>query len=437
MIVLVTICSYASAWLFFAEGTQLCTTLNNVTYIVPSGGLNCTSIIHGDYCVNITGGTFANDYCSNATEPTNVTLGSAQVDIYIYDEQTQKLIMDRNIFISLHDEQSSYASNYTTTTGTLNLYNQTASKYQITYNAYGYQTRAYYVSLSTNTNQRIDLYLLNNSDTVSQRVILSVYDQDSMLASNITISLLKNFIYGTTSQFKTVSMSKSNFEGQAILYVEMYDVWYQLLFQDNTGKVVKITSPSPFMTTTPEESINLLADTYESWRAIDSIIGNVSFLNSTGTIYARFIFIDTSGLTKTGCLNVQRMAADGIYNLCNNCTNASTATLTCVINHKLPGEFKAVGLIDTNTTNSWYALDTNFYKVFNIATYGQEGVFFSAITIGTLTLIGIGSVVGSLWLLILGLIGMVVSGFITGFNLSYIYWVGMLAMIIIFMIKRD
>ena len=93
-------------------------------------------------------------------------------------------------------------------------------------------------------------------------------------------------------------------------------------------------------------------------------------------------------------------------------------------------------MIDTNTNYSYYSLLTEYFAVLDTVTFGQEGIFFAAIMIGTISLMGIGTLVGSFLFMILGIVGSIVIGIMSGFNLGMVYWILMLMIIILFMIKK-
>lgn len=67
------------------SGVRFIPTLSNATYVTPTDGITCDNIIIGKYCVNITGGTYAGDYCEIPTEATNYTLCDENDDCGIGD----------------------------------------------------------------------------------------------------------------------------------------------------------------------------------------------------------------------------------------------------------------------------------------------------------------------------------------------------------------
>ena len=330
-------------------------------------------------------------------------------------------------------ENYNYSLTATTSDGTLNVNLTFSDWYRIDYDADGYHPRSYYLDLTESLQTVIDLYLLNESTDVSSRVVHHVFDESGNDAANVTISLQRN--YG--ANYITVAMARTNFEGEAIFYVELYDVYYKLIYQDENHVIVDITDPSPFMVIETSDKINLEEDAYLSWKQYDEAYYNLSFVNVTGTTYFRFIWIDTTGIVRRGCLNVQQITTGGIFNVCENCTNASSATMTCLVDPNITGSYKAVALIDSTTDNTYFIISTIWYQAAwsKGAALAQEGVWFATMIIGTMGLLGIATVTGSMIFLMVGTIIAAIIGFTQGFTIGIIMSFVILGFIIIFMIR--
>jgi len=352
--------------------------------------------------------------------------------ITFYDEQTDSILNVTNGELLVIGEDVS--QNITITNQTSVNISLTGGEYELRYTGDGYHRRIYYLTLAGGDVPSINLYLLNESTSISTQIIHTVFDQDGDRAANITVKLQRNYVNDNVSVFKTVSMRRTNFQGEALFYVQLYDFFYKFIYETNAGDIIEISDPAPILTTTPIEQVNLLGDPYLSLREYDSVSYNLSYVNDSGTEYFKFFYSDTTNLVREGCLNVQRITTKGYFDVCYTCVESTSATISCLINTSLDGQFKAVGLIDTDTENSFYALDTVFYDDLSVISYGQEGVFWSTIMIGSLVLMGLGSFTANLLFLILGLVVMVISGFVVGFNIGFIYWIILLAFIVLFMI---
>ena len=231
-------------------------------------------------------------------------------------------------------------------------------------------------------------------------------------------------------------MRRTNFEGQAAFYVELYDVSYKVQYEDLDDNILKITSPSPFYVTNPTDKINTEEDTFLSWSIYDNVINNLSFVNQTGIIYARLVYSDTTNVVREVCLKVDRVSTKGLFPICNNCTSSTAGTLTCVIDTTLDGEYKAVALLDTDTEGSWYTIAVDFYKKHVDYDMGQDGILYGLLIVGTFALMAISTIVGSILLMVVAVIFVGILGLVQGFNLGIIFYLVMTAFVIIFMIRK-
>lgn len=406
---------------YYVNGTNRTITVNaSKTYYI-NGSKN-------NYVINPT------DYYSSYDNQTLILNGtSSGATLYFYDESTLNLINDRSVSIDIIPINTNTSLQTNTNTGVKIITNLANGSYEIRYNAPDYYPRSYFVDLDIDTLPTVNLYLLKQN--VSDRVIYTLYDQDGNDADNITIKLLR--YYAGSNTYITVSMAKTNYEGQVPLYVELYDIYYKMIYEGQDGTIHKITDVSPFLSTTSNDLVNLELNSLYSWALYDNAVYNLSFINQSGQIYARFIYSSNDNVVRTGCLKVQRYTTRDIYNVCNNCTNSSSAILTCSINTSLDGSYKAVALIDTPTAGSWYTVLAEYYNIITDKDTGQQGIFIATMTIITFTFMGIGTIAGSIILMIVGIVGVSLLGLIQGFTIGYIWYLLVLGLIVIFVIRRS
>lgn len=373
-------------------------------------------------------------------QPFSITLNgsSAGVTLYFYEEIDQSLMSGTNIDIEIISLTGNTSVLTNTSTGTKTVTGLAIGNYEIKYSADGYFTDIYYAFLNTTATQTINLYMLNTTN--GQRITHSLFDQDSEPAVNVRIQILRNYITGGVSEYKTVRMAQTNYEGRASLHIQPYDVWYKMIYTDTEGNILKITDASPFFDAESTDSVQLIADNYEGFRRSSTVNYNLSWVtNLANDTWARFFWHSPAGTVANGCLRVDFIDRAGeLTNVHYNCTVASTAILTYQINKSLEGTYKANAIIDTNTTFSYFNLDTIFYKtILEDVDLGREGVFYSMLLIGSVGLMGLASVTASLAFMFIALIGVSVVGLLTGFQLSYLYFIAVLILIVIFMVRRS
>lgn len=402
-------------------------TLNTTTPLTTGSvvWLNNTPIIGSNQSILIN--------CSDKETKTNMSFWfylDTILDLYFYDEETNELLNGTLVYLDLISDD--FAGNYSTNTSFINLSSLGAGDYTINYRADGYDVRNYYITLIEGQKNTANLYLLNS--TKSTLIIPTVYNQNSDLTPNVTMKIQRYYV--ATNSYITVSMTKTNEEGEGVLYVELYDVNYKIIFEYQK-EIILITDPYPFTNILPVYRINLVENAFESWVNYDNVITNVSFINATGTIYARFIYNDVTNNLREGCLKVTRYTTTSTDIICYNCTSSSAATLTCLIDDTLVGEYIAIGSFDTDTENSWYDVKMAF---FNVVTgkyaFGDEGIFTAMIMIGTITLLGISTITGSFILLIVSFIFISVIGLIQGVTIGTAMSIVVMVFILLFIIRK-
>ena len=371
------------------------------------------------------------NYATNDTQTIYIALGS--FNITIHDEVTQAIITNQTVYLELYSD--TYAQNYSTTTGTQQITNIPDGLYEIRYYSSGYDVRSYYSTIALGTTGDIDLFLLNS--TVATLVIHTLLDQSSNPAPNLRILLQRNYISGDVSVFKTVQMAQTNFEGKGILYVQLYDVWYKMIYTNSDGVVLGVTDVSPFIDLESQDIVQLGSDFYEGWRRFNDAYYNLSWVTiNENSSYARFIYADTTGIVREGCLDVHRLSGQEYTQICHNCTVSASATISCIADTTQTGTLKAVATIDTTTENSWETVAAKLLSYKSDAGLGQEGIFHGALIVGTMGLMGAATITGSIVLLLVAVIGITVTSFLTGFTIGWIYYLAIMGLIIIYMIRR-
>lgn len=401
--------------------TQSTGTSNRTTFYVPTNStftINASKYNYNMSTASVTSNFSSFNYTINLTSPS--------LNMSFYDETSYLLINTSNINITLICAAQNYSININTTTGFKNISSLPNGFYEITYGAIGYYTRTYYATLSEPNLMTVKLFLIDTSN--GTRTIWQLYDYNFNPAQNIIIKLQR--FYTQSNSYETVSMAKTGFDGQAVLYVDMYDVPYKSEYDSVSGDIYRINSASLIVTTTPSDKINLAEALFYSFDRYNEIYTNLTFDNSTPTVYARLIWSSPDNLVRRVCLDVKRTTLINIYQVCLNCSNTTAGSLSCVIDSTLDGEFKASALIDINSTGSWYTTAQSFYKIYTTNSMGRQSMFYGGVIIGTLALIS-GSIMSSIIMVIMGLIALSMVGFIVGLSTKYIIYIIILGVSII------
>lgn len=404
-----------------------------------SQDFNTTRIAVSASCLTIDDGIYQGSYCYNNTwmqiGGMNGTMGY-ETNIFIYDEHSDALV--QNTTVTLEFVGENYAAVFNTTNGSVHITTIPGNQdYSVRYYANGYRHREYYYYERAAITDNLRLYLINTSK--SDLVMMTLNDQYGRPAINYTVKMLRNYISAANvSQYQIVSMMRTNVEGKAGLYVDLYDVWYKFIYTDSTGKVLKTETPSPIFETELATTINTGSETLESFRLYDNVYYYIDILNSSGTIYGRLQYADSSNIVRKVCLDVRRVSASGYDKVCYNCSAAAAGTISCLIDHNAAGTYMVQGWIDTQTEHTFHLLD--YLETYNLEAnkiyFGREGVFLTIMVVGTMATMGLATATGSIMLMVIGLIGMGYMTFMSGLVLGYIYWIVILAMMILFMVHK-
>lgn len=200
----------------------------------------------------------------------------------------------------------------------------------------GYDRREYIISdgIVGNFTQNIPLFLALTSETDVVTVIIK--DQNYNPIQNALVAIQKWDI--GTNTFSTVGMFYTNNEGQGIINLELYNAWYRAVISVN-GVTVQVTEPEKLASTT--WNIPVILEVNNPYELFGSISKSLTFDNSTNI--TTYTWLDSSGYTQQGCLQIRNLTTLGYETISLECTTSVSAT----INYQLPatGEYEITGTI--------------------------------------------------------------------------------------------
>ncbi len=344
--------------------------VSNVTQIKESVGhvINITTIVT----------TSIGETAQNSTLIT--VAGRNSINFSLFDEITE-LLIPGNSSINLISDAS--ASNLSANDGNLFIEGLIPGEYRITYFATKYRQRDFYINVLNNSNQSLELYLLSIGN--GTQVTFTVQDESGNDLNNATIRLKR--YYQSTNSYRTVAMSRTNEQGDAIIDVDFNDAFYETL---TTFKSISLrTIGARIITTTFILTLSLIADPFESIDAIEDLTTSLSFNNATQTF--SFVFTDLTGTSRTGTIQVIQIEPNLETIVCTNTDTSSAATILCQVNTtNSTGTYAARGFITvggnkilTNTLEILTGLVQDFKNI-----WGTQGVFFTILIAGTLGTLG-------------------------------------------------
>ena len=265
------------------------------------------------------------NYTATST-PFNISYNITRINltINIHDEVTGDLINGTNITIDIIDGT---AFQYTTTTGTLNFDYFTPGVYEFRYYSTlvdDYKLRSDFINITATSDQDINLYLLNESDTgiTTATITFNVFGSDLSAVEDAEVVVAR--YYSSSNSFVDVWSRKTNSQGAAVGQFETIDAFYQYRVIYN-GQVGFISSNSGVQFNANDQ-IDIFIDTQTNlvsqFNTLDSIdYTDISFTqtsNTTGT----FQFSFSGDTSSTVCLEVTS------YNFADNGFNLTCVTST-------------------------------------------------------------------------------------------------------------
>ena len=268
-----------------------------------------------------------------------------------------------------------------------------------------YVKRNYYLynASITNTTQNISLYLLASDSSTS--FIVQVRDKSQLPVKEAY--LYSQRYYPGTGNFETVAIGKTDLSGNTVLHFEDETEDYRIIVMKDgvilyTSAVQKVyCSATPCTLPIQTESGGI-----EGWTSF----GNLSNLIYTGPYYDStlqqviYTYIDTSGTTSYGRLEVYNFVNSKKNVICNTNSTSSAATLTCDVSG-IEGTIYSEAYLSRSPEALVWAKQfiINTIK----AVMGLEGLFWALIVILVIAIAGalMGGVSGGVVGIVLGMWG--------------------------------
>ena len=377
------------------------TTLTNFSIVIWDGAtiLWNSSTTTGNLSVNITSGGYITNainvnYAHNTTNISfsaggNYTwqlLAANSLYLFIYDEQTNTLINDRNVTIDVINYQN-VSTTYTTDTGSTFQSGFSAGEYEINYKADNYTLRSYYVTISGSDTQSIDLYLLLTDEGAYNSY--DVVDDSASALVNVTVSMQRYFI--TDNAWKTVEMSKSNEAGGGFLFVELYDAPYRFILEYQ-GTIEKITEQTKLDIRDLYFKLTLLDSGIEGFFDAGGVTVGLNFDNDTDVFTFTFVPVDV--VVDSGTIVVDHSTAYVTTQICNTTLTAVSGGVTCNITayRDEDGTFTAFGYLDMDADDQEQLVATISHSYTSrYMTFGLSGLFLAFLVVGTMAMVALWS----------------------------------------------
>ena len=332
------------------------------------------------------------------------------VNVQFFDEETNlPLIVDENstVFLGIIGPTT---ANFTTINGSIFLQNLTPGDYELRYETAATTERSFFFSLPAGGSDNLRLYLLNSS--LSTLVIATVVDENDDPLNNSILKIQR--LYASDGVFRTVEMSRANFNGEAPINIILNTQFYRFFVDQPLGtNIFSSQTETKLTATTIRIVVTPLSGRLDFVTNLNRLATSLTSTRDGNNITFTYTFADVHGFIADGCLVVEQVRLQGgDITLCNVCDSGSSSTLQCNVNIS-SGTLHAYGTI--NTTNP-HQLPTNVLDIIitdALETFGLGGVFLAVIIfvsiVGLMTFnISVGVVAAIIALTVTSILGLFV-----------------------------
>jgi len=311
----------------------------NVTFMNASGSSNFKATTTGSLLMDYIKGNSYNLtiraplYATNSTSfASTETYSSTQFLLWglnsllikFYDELTQTLMINKTVYLELISDI--YSNNYSTSTGNLSVELLDPETYTARYDSLGYVERFYEFTVTEDSAQFLNLYLLN--DTIADEITITVLDQDTLPLEGAVVKALKYDI--TTNTYITVEIATTNTDGEVVMDLTIGDEFYKFIVVYD-GVIVKTTSPSYIYSNTLTIQVTIGEDILNNYDQYKDIVTSLYFEGeSTNTTV--FFYNDLQNLNFEFCLKMYKVRNSSGYIeqtfIGEDCSTGSSDSLT-------------------------------------------------------------------------------------------------------------
>lgn len=195
-----------------------------------------------------------------------------------------------------------------------------------------------------------NIYLqVNNNPTA---VTAIVYNQYSEEVEDAYIYVQEYDI--DTNTYSLIGIYKTNFEGQAKLYLTLNTVYYRFLIYYPETTLLDTTTPTYIFETSISFSVTTGEDVLDDYYTINGITHSLTYNNNTRNF--RFVYSDTASQISQACLRVYRqlVTGDTLYN--SSCLTSTSGTILLHVENISGAHYLAKSFVTYDSVE--YPLDT-------------------------------------------------------------------------------
>ncbi len=301
-------------------------------------GLVQVGLINGTYTILIDAEGYAVDEInitieniSQAYEFTLFTTNS--ISFTFKDEVTKNLIDFETIHIELISDL--FASNYSTSNGTLYVDLLSPTLYSMRYWGTSYNQKFYYFDLQNRSHTNLTLYLSNS--TTSENITVTIYDEVNNLLEDAYVKVLRYDI--VSNSYLQQEIIKTNFEGIAKFRGYIGTEYYKFIVEYPYGSVKKETSPSYLYSNTLSIQIETGEGIAETFYNRNDVTYSLTFNSNTNNF--RYTFTDVNNIISQGCLKIYELSGLEYISYSSTCISGATGTILINVSNATGASYNA------------------------------------------------------------------------------------------------
>lgn len=344
---------------------------------------------------------------------------SRQVTFRFRDEITRALINNTNMTLEVISDL--YATNLTTTNGTLVNVLSFPQEYTFRYRGGNYTERQYFLNVTDDTNDNLTLYVIDLAE--AELVSVTVSDTGANLLEGATVKLLRYFLY--CNCYEVVEMERTSFEGVTSLWAQPLEGHYKWSVDYNGVNYFISTSPETITVDSKFFSIDLGTGYYTSYQGLSNV-GTAIVLNTTSGSLS-YTWSDPTGGVSSACITTYRYIGLVETQYSQACGTSSVGGVLTSINVSDGRRYKYIASLNMSSAYGYQIIATGFYDPAYAYDFGDQGAWLSVVVLIVVALIFSYSAVAILIASALVVIVVGALGFMT-FTTSFI--AGIVAVII-------
>lgn len=274
-------------------------------------------------------------------------------------------------------------TNLTTNNGSISILDLLPGSYDLFYSAIDFAKRQHFFTLTGETNQNIDLYLLDESNGTDIQV--TVLDQNFDALENATVQTLKFFVLNNS--FLLVNSLRTAFDGTGVVDVELSNPPYKfrIIFKNETKFTsIGTTVEAHHATDGLNFQINTEVDSLEKINELQGVEGEITFNNVTNAF--TFSFLDSNSVISEACLEIVELTSNGESVVNSSCSSSSSGNIILTFDNNSDSTFIGQGVVRGVSGGNTFSIVADAQSIsLNLrraaANLGSYGLFLIAIVL--------------------------------------------------------